>query len=75
MYKVLTQNARLPIIAGNNKKDYLIFNKDHTLECPHPSLQAEFDVLVEKKVLEKILQEPNKENIVLEKDKKDKVIK
>lgn len=75
MYKVLTQNARLPVIAGNNKKDYLTYNQNHELKCSHPSLQAEFDALVVKKVLGTIVQQPNKENIVLAKDKQDKIIK
>lgn len=75
MYKVLTQNAKLPIIAGNNKKSTMLYNQDHELECPHPSLQAEFDALVSKNILAKIEKNQTKESLVAEKDKKDKIIK
>ena len=51
MYKVLTQGARIPCIAGNNRVVQLSYNVDHELPCAFPSLQKDFDALVKAGVL------------------------
>lgn len=53
MYKVLVDNAKIPVIAGKNQKVYFQYNKDHELDCQHTSLQNEFDKLVERKIIGK----------------------
>ena len=55
MYKVLVQNAKIPVI-GNGKR-YLRYNINHIMECQHPSLQKEFDALVEKGVIELVVEQ------------------
>jgi len=55
MYKVLVQNAKIPVWIG--KKSYPQYNINHTMECQHPSLQKEFDALVEKGVIELVVEQ------------------
>ena len=55
MYKVLVQNAKIPVIG--NCKRYLRYNINHIMECQHPSLQKEFDALVEKGVIELVVEQ------------------
>ena len=54
MYKVLVQAAKIPVWIG--QKSYLPYNINHTIECQHQSLQKEFDTLVEKGVLELVVE-------------------
>ena len=54
MYKVLVQNAKIPVWIG--KKSYSQYNINHTMECQHASLKKEFDNLVEKGVIELVVE-------------------
>ena len=49
MYKVLVQNAKIPVWIG--KKSYSQYNINHTMECQHASLKKEFGNFNEVRIL------------------------